>query len=113
MPGVMPGEGGAIMEMRNEADARAWVREWDQCGGMRIGILQEAIAGMKTCVGLTFKTPNTQAEYQAALAYLEGELEALEIKREQAARDQERMEEARQELAEARMERIAGGYRHW
>jgi transposase-like protein len=101
------------MDIRNEVDARAWVREWEKDGGMRIGILQAAIAGMKTCVGLTSKTPNTQAEYQAALAYLEGELAELEIKREQAARDRERLEEARQELAEARMDRIANGYRHW
>jgi transposase-like protein len=101
------------MEIRNEADARAWVREWEKDGGMRIGILQAGIAGMRTCVGLTYKTPDTQAEYQAALTYLEGVLAELEIRREQEARDRERLEEARQELAEARMDRIAGGYRHW
>jgi transposase-like protein len=101
------------MDIRNEADARAWVREWEQDGGMRIGILQAGIAGMKTCVGLTYKTPLAQADYQAALAYMEKVLAELEIKREQAAREQERLEEARQELAEARMDRIAGGYRHW
>jgi transposase-like protein len=101
------------MEIRNEAEARAWVRAWQQDGGLRIGILKAAVAGMRTCVGLTYKTPDMQAEYRAALTYLDGVLAELEIQREQAARDRERLEEARQDLAEARMDRIANGYRHW
>lgn len=101
------------MEIRNEAEARAWVRAWQQDGGLRIGILKAAMDGMCTCVGLTYKTPEVQAEYQAAMVYLDGVLAELEIQREQAARDYERMEEARQDLAEARMDRISNGYRNW
>ena len=101
------------MEIRNEAEARAWVADWQKNGGLRIGILKAAMDGMFACVGLTYKTPEVQAEYQAAMVYLEGVLAELEIQREQAARDAERLEEARQDLAEARMDRIANGYRHW
>jgi hypothetical protein len=88
------------MDIRNEAEARAWVRAWQQEGGLRIGILQAAVAGMRTCVGLTYRTPDTQAGYRAALTYLTGVLAELEIQREQAAREAERLEEARQNLAE-------------
>lgn len=101
------------MEIRNEAEARAWVRAWEQEGGLRIGILKAAMDGMQMCIGLTRQHPDMQAGYQTAWAYLDKVLAELEIRREQAARDYERLEEARQDLADAMMARISDGYRHW
>lgn len=101
------------MEMQNEKAARAWVLEWQRAGGMPIGILKAAIAGLETCIGLTEQSPFMRSEYHAAQSYLHTVLVALEAQREQDDRDAERTKEAAQDLADARIARVLNGYRHW